>query len=89
MARENVLSGEERIANEPAQAGCSIPPRTVRICPGDLLGDPGATCAGRRSEESCKGILACDFFVAATATFRMLYVFVIIEPARAVWRTST
>jgi transposase InsO family protein len=26
-----------------------------------------------------KGILACDFFVAVTATFRMLYVFVVIE----------
>jgi putative transposase len=26
-----------------------------------------------------KGIVACDFFVAVTATFRMLYVFVVIE----------
>jgi putative transposase len=26
-----------------------------------------------------KSILACDFFVAVTATFRMLYVFVVIE----------
>jgi putative transposase len=26
-----------------------------------------------------KGILACDFFVSVTATFRMLYVFVVIE----------
>ena len=25
------------------------------------------------------GVLACDFFVAVTATFRMLYVFVVIE----------
>jgi transposase InsO family protein len=30
-------------------------------------------------EESCKGILACDFFVAVTATFRLLYVFIVIE----------
>ncbi len=29
-----------------------------------------------------KGILACDFFVAVTATFRMLYVFVVIEHRR-------
>ena len=28
-----------------------------------------------------KGILACDFFVVVTATFRMLYVFVVIEHA--------
>ena len=26
-----------------------------------------------------KAILACDFFVAVTSTFRMLYVFVVIE----------
>ena len=26
-----------------------------------------------------RGILACDFFIAVTATFRMLYVFVVIE----------
>jgi hypothetical protein len=26
-----------------------------------------------------KAILACDFFIAVTATFRMLYVFVVIE----------
>ena len=26
-----------------------------------------------------KAILACDFFVAVTATFRMFYVFVVIE----------
>jgi hypothetical protein len=26
-----------------------------------------------------QGIVACDFFVAVTATFRLLYVFVVIE----------
>jgi hypothetical protein len=26
-----------------------------------------------------QGIIACDFFVAVTATFRLLYVFVVIE----------
>jgi putative transposase len=26
-----------------------------------------------------RGIIACDFFVAVTATFRQLYVFVVIE----------
>jgi hypothetical protein len=30
-----------------------------------------------------KAILACDFFVAVTATFRVLYVFVVIEHASA------
>jgi transposase InsO family protein len=31
------------------------------------------------SKNHAKAILACDFFVAVTATFRMLYVFVVIE----------
>jgi putative transposase len=26
-----------------------------------------------------RGIIACDFFVAVTATFRLLYVFIVIE----------
>ncbi len=29
-----------------------------------------------------KAIIACDFFVAVTATFRVLYVFVVIEHGR-------
>jgi putative transposase len=38
------------------------------------------TCAGSTFLKShANGILACDFFVAVTATFRMLYVFVVIE----------
>jgi putative transposase len=35
--------------------------------------------AGRRSCEPRQGIIACDFFVAVTATFRLLYVFVLIH----------
>ena len=31
------------------------------------------------SKNHAKAILACDFFVAVTATFRILYVFVVIE----------
>ena len=51
MARENVLWGEERIANELLlKLGIRISPRTVRkYLPNGLLGDPVATCAGRRS----------------------------------------
>jgi len=54
MARENVLWGEERIANELLlKLGVRILPRTVRkYMPrrlNGLMGDPGATCAGRRS----------------------------------------
>jgi len=39
-----------------------------------------------------KAIIACDFFVAATATFRLLYVFVLVQsrisPAGALQRHS-
>jgi hypothetical protein len=33
-----------------------------------------------------RAILACDFFVAVTATFRVLYVFAVIEHGHANWR---
>ena len=44
---------------------------------------PGHPCGDQRWATFVKNhamaILACDFFVAVTATFRMLYVFVVIE----------
>jgi putative transposase len=82
MASENPLWGEERIANELwVKLGIRISPRTVskympKRPPGRPRGDQ------RRStflKNHAKAILACDFFVAVTATFRMLYVFVVIE----------
>ena len=82
MARENVLWGEERIANELLlKLGVRISPRTVRKYlpkrpPGRPRGDLRWSTFLRNH---AKGILACDFFVAVTATFRMLYVFVVIE----------
>jgi len=82
MARENVLWGEERIANElRLKLGIRISPRTVRKYmpkrpPGRPRGDPRWSTFLRNQATA---ILACDFFVAVTATFRMLYVFVVIE----------
>jgi len=82
MAAENPLWGEERIANELlVKLGIRVSPRTVgkympKRPPGQRHGDQ------RWSTfllNHAKGILACDFFVAVTATFRMLYVFVVIE----------
>jgi hypothetical protein len=78
MARENVLWGEERIANELLRKlGVRISPRTVRKYlpkrpPGDLRWSTFL-------RNQATAIFACDFFVAVTATFRMLYVFVVIE----------
>jgi putative transposase len=82
MARENPLWGEERIANELlVKLGLRVSPRTVRKYmplrpPGRPRGDQRWSTFRRNHAAA---ILACDFFVAVTATFRMLYVFVVIE----------
>jgi hypothetical protein len=82
MARENVLWGEERIANELLlKLGIRISPRTVAsTCRNGLPGDPrGDLRWSTFLRNQATAILACDFFVAVTATFRTLYVFVVIE----------
>jgi putative transposase len=82
MAGENPLWGEERIANELlVKLGIRVSPRTVRKYmpprpPGQPRGDQRWSTFLRNHAAA---ILACDFFVAVTATFRMLYVFVVIE----------
>src|SRR5216683_3586480 len=85
MATENPLWGEERIANELlVKLGIRVSPRTVRkYMPKRPPGQP------RRDQRwstflknHAKAILACDFFVAVTATFRLLFVFVVIEHGR-------
>ena len=82
MALENPLWGEERIADDLlVKLGIRVSPRTVRKYmpkrpPGQPRGDQRwATFL----KTHAKAILACDFFVVITATFRMLYVFVVIE----------
>jgi len=82
IARENVLWGEERIANGLLlKLGVRISPRTVsKYLPKRPPGRPRGDLRWSTFLEShARGILACDFFVAVTATFRMLYVFVVIE----------
>jgi putative transposase len=82
MASENRLWGEERIANELlVKLGIRVSPRTVRKYmpvrpPGHPRGDQRWSTFLRNHASA---IIACDFFVAVTATFRMLYVFVVIE----------
>ena len=82
IAAENPLWGEERIANELlVKLGIRVSPRTVRkYMP---VRPPGHPRGDQRWSTFLKNhavaILACDFFVAVTATFRMLYVFVVIE----------
>ena len=82
MASDNPLWGEERIANELlVKLGIRISPRTVgRYMPKRPPGQPrGDQRWSTFLKNHAKAILACDFFVAVTATFRMLYVFVVIE----------
>jgi putative transposase len=82
MATENPLWGEERIANELLlKLGLRVSPRTVRKYmpkrpPGRPRGDQRWSIFLRNH---ARAIVACDFFVAVTATFRLLYVFVAIE----------
>ena len=82
MAQEKPLWGEERIANELlVKLNIRVSPRTIRkympkAPPGQPHGDQRWPTF---LKNHAKGILACDFFIAVMATFRMLYVFVVIE----------
>jgi hypothetical protein len=82
MANENRLWGEERIANELLlKLGIRISPRTVRkYLPKRPAGQPrGDQRWSTFLKNQAMAILACDFFLAVTATFRLLYVFIVIE----------
>jgi len=82
MAAENPLWGEERIANKLLlKLEVRISPRTVsKYLPKRSPGRPrGDQLWSTFLKNHAKGVLACDFFVAFTATFRLLYVFVVIE----------
>src|SRR5437867_7892500 len=82
MASDNPLWGEERIANELlVKLGIRVSPRTVRkYMPKRQPGVPrGDQRWSTFLSNHAKAIIACDFFVAVTATFRSLYVFVLIH----------
>jgi len=82
MAAENSTWGEERIANElRLKLGIRVSPRTVEKY---LREGPVRTPDPKQRwltfvHNHAKVIVACDFFVVVTATFRTLYVFVIME----------
>jgi transposase InsO family protein len=82
LAQENPAWGEQRIANEfLVKLGIRLSPRTVskylsRRAPGRPRGDLRWSTFLRLH---ALGVIACDFLVAVTATFRVLYVFVVIE----------
>jgi putative transposase len=83
MATANRTWGEERIAAELlVKLGIRVSPRTVRrYMP---TGTPPRL--GSRSQlwstfvrNHAKAVLACDFFAAITVSFRVIYVFVVLE----------
>jgi hypothetical protein len=84
MADENPVWGEERIANElRLKLGIRLSPRTVRkYMPKRPRGRPrGDLRWSTFLRAHARALIACDFFVAVSAVFRVLYVFVVIEPA--------
>jgi transposase InsO family protein len=87
MARENPSWGEERIANELLlKLGLRVSPRTIRkYLPKRLNPGRGQRATTQRwrtfVRNHAQAIVACDFCVVVTATFRLLYVFVLMEHA--------
>ena len=87
MAMENPTWGQERLANELLlKLGLKVSPRTVRkYMPDYCIGSPGKRSSSQRwstfIRNHAQGIVACDFCVVVTVTFRILYVFVIVEHA--------
>jgi hypothetical protein len=82
MANENSSWGEERIANELLlKIRIRVSPRTVNkyLPPRPRVRPEGDLRWSTFLRLHAQGIIACDFFVAVTATFRLLYVFVFIE----------
>jgi len=87
MARDNLTWGEERIANELLlKLGLRVSPRTVRkYLPKRREHGRGKRATSQRwrtfVRNHTRAIVACDFCVVVTATFRLLYVFVVMEHA--------
>ncbi len=84
MARDNPTWGEERIAAELfLKLGIRVSSRTVRRYMARGRGDGGRRASGHRwatfVRNHAQALVASDFCVVVTATFRVLYVFVAME----------
>ena len=83
MAAANRTWGEERIASELLlKLGIRVSPRTVRR----YMSRGSAPRGGARSQpwstfvrNHASAVLACDFLCRVTATFRVVYVFVVLD----------
>ena len=82
MAQDNPRWGEERVANELLiKLGLRVSPGTVRK---HMPKRPAGLTRGDQRwstflRNHARSIIACDFFLAVTVTFRALYVFVVIH----------
>jgi putative transposase len=82
MVRENSTWGEERIAHELwLKLGIRVSPRTVRA-----YWPTGEPRSGQNSQtwstfvrNPARALLACDFMIAVTVRFRVVYIFVVME----------
>ena len=87
MVRENPTWGQARVAAELAlKLGIYVSPRTVRAYWPEEPVRSGPRRTGSQHWKSfvrnqARSILACDFMVAVTMRFRLLYVMVVIEIA--------
>jgi putative transposase len=82
MGCENPIWGEEQIANELwLKLGIRVSPRTVRkyLDADRPRGGRGDQRWSTFVRNHATAIVACDFFVSITATFRIVYVFVAME----------
>jgi putative transposase len=82
MAQANVTWGEERIAAElQLKLGVQVSPRTVRryMLRAERPDDGSSQRWSTFVRNHAGAVLACDFFVAITAMFRTLYVFVVLD----------
>ena len=87
MASENPSWGEERIANELLlKLGLRVSPRTIRKYLPKSPAPPGGNPRHDQRwstflKNHAAAIIACDFCVVASATFRLFYVLVVMEHA--------
>jgi hypothetical protein len=84
MARNNPTWGEERMAAELLlKLGLRVSPRTVRCYMARETDGEGRGAGSQRwatfVRNHAQAVVACNFCVAVTATFRVLYVFVAME----------
>lgn len=83
MVRQNPTWGEARVASELAlKLGIRVSPRTVRAYwPQDLNPHRGHFSQRWMTfvQNQSRAIVACDFVVAVTLRFRVLYIFVVMD----------